>query len=218
MNDTTFYHYSNQQFIEKLGKLKDRNVLLLFGDGSAAFGCIGRIDDWVVTLLPAINITDLNFVQLRSTGSSLADDPILTSQLFIDSRDIIHIVEGPFIVPPLRAIATSDHPSINDQIARTEASVPIPGRQYCKLAEELQELAGQNVAIATLGGWTIGGKIVEIDHSLSLINIGDSLLPPLIIPNAVTIFGSVFPLGLRLSMNTVRIWSNLKALTQVILP
>ena len=213
MNDTPLYQYGNKHLIEKLGKLKNRDVLLLLLDGSATFGRIDRIDDWVVTILPTTSIPDQGFVQLRATGSSLAADPILASQLFIDSRNIIHIVEGPFTLSPLSTITTP-----NDQTARTEASVPIPGRQYCKLIEELQELAGQNVAISTLGGWTIGGKLVEIEHSLSLIHIGDSLLPPLIIPNTITIFGSVFPLGLRLSINTVKIWSNLKALTQVILP
>lgn len=212
MNDTPFYEYSNKQFIEKLGNLKSRNVLLLLLDGSATFGRIGHIDDWVVTILPALNISELNFVQFHSAQPTLVDHPILTSQLFIDSRDIAHIVEGPFILPPLSSTTNTSSDT------KAEASTPIPGRQYCKLAEELEELENQNVAIVTIGGWLIGGKIGKTDHALSLIKPGDALLPPLIQPNTLTIFGSAFPLGLRLSLSTAKVWSNLKVLTQIILP
>lgn len=211
MNDTPFYSYSNKQFIEKLGKLKDRNVLLLLLDGSAAFGRIGRIDDWVVIILPALDIPELNFVQVHSP---LVDHPILTSQLFIDSHDIAHVVEGPFTLPPLSSTTIPDTSSDT----KVEAGTPIPGRQYCKLAEELEELENQNVAIVTIGGWLIGGKIGKTDHALSLIKPGDALLPPLIQPNTITIFGSAFPLELRLSLSTAKVWSNLKVLTQIILP
>jgi hypothetical protein len=219
MNNTPFYEYSNKHFIEKLGKLKDRNVLLLLLDGSAAFGRIGRIDDWVVTILPALNISELNFVQFHSTHPILVDHPILTSQLFIDSHDIAHVVEGPFILPPLSSTTIPNTSSdTNEQIAKVEASTPIPGRQYCKLAEELEELENKNAAIVTLGGWLIGGKTGKTDHALSLIKPGDALLPPLILPNTITIFGLAFPQGLRLSQNTAKVWSNLKTLAQIILP
>lgn len=215
MNDTPLYPYSNKSFIEKLSKFKNRDVLLLLLDGSAAFGRIERIDDWTVTLLPATSIPEQTFVQL--CPAAFADQPILTSQLFIDSRSILHFVESSFILSPLSPLATPVSPS-PPTIPKTESNAPIPARQYCELAEELQELAGKNIAIMTLGRWILGGKFIKTERSISLITAGDSLLPPFVHPNRVTIFGAVFPLGLDLSIPPVRIWSNLKALTQIIVP
>lgn len=219
MNDTPFYAYSNKQLIEKLGKLKGRNVLLLLLDGSAAFGRIGRIDDWVVIILPALDIPELDFVQFHSTHPSLVDHSILTSQLFIDSRNVAHVVEAPFRFSPLSSATIPNISSdTNDQIVKAAASTPIPGRQYCKLAEELEELENENAAIVTLGGWIIGGKTGKTDHVFSCIKPGDALLPPLILPNTIIIFGLAFPQGLRITLSTAKVWSNLKTLAEIILP
>jgi hypothetical protein len=221
MSDTPLHHFCNREICGKLCELQDRNVLLLLIDGTAVFGRIGRIDDLVLSVVPAIGLAGLNFVQLRPPNSTLRL-PILVSQLLIDVCNVAHLVEGPFILPPLLfpLLSESDTPDSPDS-ATSQAERTISGadRQHCALIEELEVLQGQTCALVTLGGWIIGGQLGEIQRDcLSLMSAGTSFFPPLILPGTVTIFGPAFPHGIKRLSGPFRVWSNLKALTQTILP
>ncbi|MGI6091608.1 MAG: hypothetical protein ACOYD5_01240 [Negativicutes bacterium] len=234
MSKTPLHHLCNREFVKQLCDLKDRNVLLLMVDGSAVFGRIARIDDCVLSVVPPIGVTSLNFVQFRPPNGTLPL-PLIVSQIFIDVCDIAHVIEGPFIVSPLLPLLCSNGvttdstvppavQSIVEQITtgtqgmRSEASAVVPGRQQCELLEELCELEGQNIAITTLGGWTIGGQLGEIDDCVSVISTGTSIFPPTVFLGVVLVFGPAFPLGFIVLLETFRVWSNLRTLTQVILP
>lgn len=242
MSNTPLHHFCNREFVEQLCDLQDRNVLLLMVDGSAVFGRIARIDDCVLSVVPPIGVTALNFVQFRPPNGTLPL-PLILSQMFIDVCDIAHVIEGPFIFSPLfpflfpgalgaadgAAVGTPVPPavqSIIEQITtgaqgqglRSEPSAAIPGRQQRELLEELCELEGQNIAITTLGGWTIGGQLGEVDDCVALISTGTSIFPPIVFLGVVLVFGPAFPLGFIVLLGTFRVWSNLKTLTQVILP
>lgn len=222
MSDTPLHHFCNREICEKLCELQDRNVLLLLIDGSAIFGRIGRIDDLVLSVVPPIGITALTFVQLRPPNSNLTT-PILVSQIFIDICDIAHIAEGPFTTAPLifptTATTTITTEDSTTTTARTALAGSIVDRQQWCLIEELRRLEGQNSAIGTLGGWVIGGQLGEIHRDcLGLISTGTALFPPLIIAATITIFGPAFPRGVLPLVGPFRVWSNLKALTQMILP
>lgn len=235
MSTTPLHHLCNREFVEQLCDLRDRNVLLLMVDGSAVFGRIARIDDCVLSVVPPVGVTALNFVQFRPPNGTLPL-PLIVSQIFIDVCDIAHVIEGPFVFSPLfpliglggmvtaEAAVPPAVQSIVEQITtgtqglRNEPSSVIPGRQQCELLEELDELEGQNIAITTLGGWTIGGQLGEVDDCVSLISTGTSIFPPIVFLGVVLVFGPAFPLGFIVLLGTFRVWSNLKTLTQVILP
>lgn len=87
----------NRPFIEQLCLLEGSNVLLLLVDGTAVFGRIGLLDD-VVRILPALGVAGVAQVQVLPPNSTVV---ILASEVIIDAHDIIHIVEGPFLVSPI---------------------------------------------------------------------------------------------------------------------
>lgn len=233
MSNTPLHHLCNKEFVRELCDLRDRNVLLLMVDGSAVFGRIGFIDDCALSVVPPVGVTTLNFVQFRPPNPNLPL-PLIVSQLFIDVCDIAHVVEGPFLASPLlpligdlttaNSVASDTVQSIVSQITqgspamRTEEPTALADRIQRGLLEELCDLEGQNIAITTLGGWTIGGQLGEIDDCVSIISSGTSLFPPTVFLGVVLIFGPAFPLGFTVLIGTFRVWSNLKTLTQVILP
>lgn len=232
MSNTPLHHLCNREFVKELCDLRDRNVLLLMVDGSAVFGRVGHIDDCVLSVVPPVGVTALNFVQFRPPNPTLPL-PLIVSQLFIDVCDIAHVIEGPFIVSPLlpilgclgtNGIASDTVQSIVSQITqgnqamRTEPTVAATDRTQRELLEELCDLEGQNIAITTLGGWTIGGQLGEVDDCVSVISSGTSVFPPIVFLGVVLVFGPAFPLGFIVLIGTFRVWSNLKTLTQVILP
>lgn len=234
MSNTPLHHLCNREFVEQLCDLRDRNVLLLMVDGSAVFGRIARIDDCVLSVVPPVGVTALNFVQFRPPNPTLPL-PLIVSQIFIDVCDIAHVIEGPFVISPLLALigsaitatGTTISPavqSIVQQITegtgaqRNAPAAAVAGRQQCELIEELEELEGQNIAITTLGGWTIGGQLGEVDDCVSVISTGTSIFPPIVFLGVVLVFGPAFPLGFTVLLGTFRVWSNLRTLTEVILP
>ncbi len=93
-------HFCNREFIEELCELRERNVLLLFIDGSAAFGRIVSFDDYVIRLLPPIGIAGVSNVLFRPPNPTLGV-PILSGELLIDVCNVAHVVEGPFVTAPI---------------------------------------------------------------------------------------------------------------------
>lgn len=93
-------YFCNREFIEELCELRERNVLLLFIDGSAAFGRIVSLEDLVIRLLPPIGITGISNVLFRPPNPTLGA-PILSGELLIDVCNVAHVVEGPFVVAPI---------------------------------------------------------------------------------------------------------------------
>lgn len=236
MSATPLHHLLNKEFVEQLCDLKDRNVLLLMADGSAVFGRIARIDDHVLSVVPPVGVTNLNFVQFRPPNGTLPL-PLILSQIFIDVCNIAHVIDGPFIYSPLLPLFTLNNgaltadasvpasvQSIAQQIVsgqtgtRNTPSTIIPGRQQYKLIEELEDLEGQNIAITTLGGWTIGGQLGEVDDCVALFSTGTSIFPPIVFLGVILAFGPAFPFGFIVLLGTFRVLSNLKTLTQVVLP
>lgn len=234
MSNTPLHHLCNREFVEQLCELQDRNVLLLMVDGSAVFGRIARIDDCVLSVVPPVGVTALNFVQFRPPNGTLPL-PLILSQIFIDVCNIAHVIEGPFIFSPLFPIigpgaaaagiavppqvqAIAEQITAGTQGLRNDPSAVVAGRQQCELIEELEDLEGQNIAITTLGGWTIGGQLGEVDDCVALISTGTSIFPPIVFLGVVLVFGPAFPFGFIVLLGTFRVWSNLKTLTQVILP
>ncbi|MPM87824.1 hypothetical protein SDC9_134924 [bioreactor metagenome] len=64
----------------------------------------------------------------------------------------------------------------------------------------------------------MGGQLGEVDDCVALISTGTSIFPPIVFLGVVLVFGPAFPLGFIVLLGTFRVWSNLKTLTQVILP
>lgn len=217
MSNTPLPHLCNREFVCEIETLRERNVLLLLVDGTAVFGRIGRIFDCVISIVPPIGITGLNLVQLLPPNTSLGVT-LLVSQILIDLCNVAHVIEGPFLTSPLTpVIAASADPSAAQSTART-TSAPVTIRPQRELLDELCDLDGQNLGITTLGGWTILGVLGEVDDCVSLISSATTSFPPLFVIGAVTILGPAFPAGIIVLFGTFRVWSNLKTLTQVILP
>jgi hypothetical protein len=211
MSVTPLHGFCNRELLEELAKLRDRDVLLLLLDGTAIFGHLGRVEEWVISVVPPLSVTTPNLVQYRLPNPTMVS-PLLVSQLSINFCDIAHIVEGPFSESPL---ATDDTPLFYEDISPVG---PRTYRQRCELIDELTELRGQNAAYATLGGWIIAGQLDEVYDCIALISGATASLAPFIVAGTITILGPVFAGGFRFLTGTFRVWSNLKALTTIILP
>ncbi len=223
MANTPLHHFCNRELLEELADFRERNVLLLLIDGTAIFGRVGRIDDCVISMVPPVGCGTLNLVQYRPPNPTLAF-PLLVSQLFVDVCDLAHIVEGPFVFPPLTSPipppvafdSVGAPPPLAAQGVRLDEVGERPQRE---LICELEELEGQNIAIATLGGWIIAGQLGEVSrHCISVISTATTFFPPFFFIGFVTIFGPVFPGGFTVLPGTFRVWSNLCALTTVVHP
>jgi hypothetical protein len=106
-------------------------------------------------------------------------------------------------------------PTTGPQTSRTDDDAE---RQQWELICELRELEGQNVALATLGGWIIAGQLGDVHECISVISAATTFFPPFFFIGFVTIFGPVFPGGFTVFGGTFRVWTNLRALTTVVLP
>lgn len=222
MVDTALHHFCNRELVEELLEFRERNVLLLLIDGTAIFGRVARFDDCVISIVPPVGCGTLTLVQFRPPNPTLGF-PLLVSQLFVDVCNIAHIVEGPFVFPPLTTPFT--HPSLDGAaftppVAVESARATVAGeRPQRELFCELEELEGQNVAIATVGGWIIAGQLGEVRRRcISVISTATTFFPPFFFIGFVTIFGPVFPGGFSVFPGTFRVWTNLRALTEVVLP
>lgn len=60
--ETGLHHFCNREFCRALRDLRGYNFLLLLIDGSAVFGQIGRINDWVLGVLPPIGVPGVDKV------------------------------------------------------------------------------------------------------------------------------------------------------------
>ncbi|MDT8900452.1 hypothetical protein [Anaeroselena agilis] len=223
MANTPLHHFCNREILEELADFRERNVLLLLIDGTAIFGRVGRIDDCIISMVPPVGIGGLTLVQYRPPNPTLAF-PLLVNQLYVDVCNLAHIVEGPFLFPPLSApfppqgvldAAVPPGPPLAMSVRADEAGERPQRELFC----ELEELEGQNVAIATLGGWIIAGQLGEVSrHFISVISTATTFFPPFYFLGFVTVFGPVFPGGFTVLGGTFRVWSNLCALTEVVLP
>lgn len=213
---TPLHHFCNREFLEEIEELFERNVLVLMLDGSAVFGRITRIDDCVVTILPALGITGyyapaFPAVQFRPPNGTLVS-PLDVTEVNIDVCDIVAVIEGPFVISPLAevmSIRMDDTPSTTS---------PSPERRSDSLEEELREMEGQNIGVATLGGWMFSGQLGEVEDCVLLIGAATVNFPPIFIFGAIEVFGPAFPGGVVVLIGNFRAWVNLKTVVQVLVP
>lgn len=216
--NTPLHHFCNREFIEELDELIDRNVLLLMIDGSAVFGRISRICDCVVTVVPAIGITGyygqaFPFVQFRPPNGTLTN-PLEVSEVNIDVCDIAAAIEGPFVLSPLVTVNVNGIRA--DETPLT--TIPSPERRIDDLEEILHEFEGQNIGVATLGGWSFTGQLGEVEDCIVLIGTATANFPPTIVIGTLVVFGPAFPGGVIVLVGNFRAWVNLKAVVQVLVP
>lgn len=212
--DSPLHHYANRELAVELRQLRDRNVLLLLIDGSAVFGRIGRLDDCIVTVLPAVAIVGVTAVRFRPPNPTLPGVDILVSQFLVDVCDIAGVVEGPFIFPPISE--TGKAPGKYGAVQAKQGKNMT--RQQSEMIEELAELEGQNTGVIVVGGWVIGGQLGEVSDCVAIFGPGTSASPLLITLGAVNVFGPALVGGVQPMVGTFRAWVNLRALTGVLIP
>ncbi len=214
--DSPLHHYANRELAVELRQLRDRNVLMLLIDGSAVFGRLGRLDDNIVTVLPAVAIAGVTAVRFRPPNPTLPGVDILVSQFLVDICDIAGVVEGPFVFPPIsetgKAVSGGKYGS---QQAKTGKNM---NRQQSEMIEELAELEGQNTGVVVVGGWVIGGQLGEVFDCVAVFGPGTSASPLLVTLGAVNVFGPALVGGVQPMVGTFRVWVNLRALTGVLIP
>ena len=213
--DTPLHHYCNRGLASELRQLRDRNVLLLLIDGSAAFGRLGRLDDNVLEVLPAVGIVGVNTVRFRPPNPTLPAVDILLSELLLDVCNVVVVVEGPFVFPPISE-------TCKPPVAKYASSYPKTGkavvRQQNELICEMEEYEGQNVGVILVGGWAIGGLLGEVCDYVAVFGPGTTPAPLLIAMGAVNVFGPALVGGVQPMVGTFRAWTNLRALTGVLIP
>lgn len=214
--DSPLHHFANRELAIQLRQLRDRNVLLLLIDGSAVFGRLGRLDDCIVTVLPAVAIVGVAAVRFRPPNPTLPGVDILVSQFLVDICNIAGVVEGPFVFPP---ISDTGKPATGgkygaQQVKTTKAMV----RQQSEMIEELAELEGQNTGVVVVGGWVVGGQLGEVSDCVAVFGPGTTMSPLLITLGSVNVFGPALCGGVQPMVGTFRVWVNLKALTGILIP
>ncbi|MPN21023.1 hypothetical protein SDC9_168402 [bioreactor metagenome] len=213
---TPLHHFCNREFTEELEELVERNVLLFMLDGSVIFGRITRFCDCVATILPAIGINGyygqaFPFVQFRPPNGTLFA-PLTISEVDVDVCNIAAVIEGPFVLSPLAVVN-------GFRVGKTPlTATSFPERKVDSLEEELKELEGQNIGVSTLGGWTFGGQLGDVDDCIVLIGSATTNFPPALVIGSVVVFGPAFPGGSIVLTGNFHAWINLKAVVQVLLP
>jgi len=215
--ETPLHHYCNRELALQLRELRDRNVMLLLVDGSAVFGRLGRLDDCVINVLPAVGIPGVSAVRFRPPNPTLPGVDILLSEFLVDVCDIAAAIEGPFIFPP---ICEGGKPPVGKYTygPPKPKSVKPMVRQQCALVGELEEFEGQNVGVILIGGWVVGGLLGECSECLAVFGPGTTAAPLLITLGVVNVFGPALVGGGQPMVGTFRAWMNLKALTGVLIP
>ncbi len=214
--DSPLHHYANRELANELRQLRDRNVLLLLIDGSAAFGRLGRLDDNIVTVLPAVTIVGVTTVRFRPPNPTLPGVDILVSQFLVDVCDVAAVVEGPFVFPP---ISETGKPAGcgkygSPQAKHGKAMV----RQQSELIDELADFEGQSAGVVLMGGWVVGGQLGEVSECLAVFGPGTTSSPLLITLGAVNVFGPALVGGVQPMVGTFRTWANLRAITGLLIP
>ncbi len=214
--DTPLHCFCNRELAAELRSLRDRNVLLLLIDGSSVFGRLGRLEDRVITVLPAVSIVGVTAVRFRPPNPTLPGVDILVSEFLVDVCNIAIIVEGPFVFPPVSETGklVSGGKYCGQQTKAGKGMI----RQQSELIEELEELEGQNVGVVIIGGWVIGGQLGEVFDCVALFGPGTTAAPLLITIGAVNVFGPALVGGVLPMVGTFRAWVNLLALTGLLLP
>lgn len=213
---TPLHHFCNQEFIEEIEELVERNVLVFMLDGSVLFGRITRVCDCVVTIMPAIGINNyygsaFPFIEFRPPNGTLAV-PLAVSEVEVDACNIAAVIEGPFVLSPLAAV--------NGIMVRNAplTATSYPERRLHSLVEELKEVEGQNIGVTTLGGWTFSGQLGDVDECIILIGSATVNFPPALILGTVVVFGPAFPGGAIVLTGNFHAWINSKSVVQVLLP
>lgn len=212
--DSPLHHYANRELAVELRQLRDRNVMLLLIDGSAVFGRLGRLDDCIITVLPAVAIVGVTAVRFRPPNPTLPGVDILVSQFLVDICNIAGVVEGPFVFPPISETGkpAGKYGAMHAKTGKTMA------RQQSEMIGELEEFDGQNVGVVTVGGWVIGGQLGEVFDCVAVFGPGTSASPLLVTLGTVNVFGPALVGGVQPMVGTFRIWVNLKALTGILIP
>lgn len=214
--DTPLHHYCNRELAAEIRQLRERNVFLLLIDGSAVFGRMGRLDDNLVNILPAIGIGCVSSVRFRPPNPTLPSVDILVSEFVVDVCNIAVIIEGPFVFPPISE--TGKMPTGKYSYPPNKAGKAQITRQQCELISELAEFEGQNVGVVLIGGWVIGGQLGDVLECVAVFGPGTSASPLLITLGSLNVFGPALVGGLQPMVGTFRAWVNLKALTGMLIP
>ncbi|MDR3564829.1 MAG: hypothetical protein P4N59_25820 [Negativicutes bacterium] len=215
--DSGLHHFCNREFCRALRDLRGHNFLLLLLDGSAVFGQIGRVDDWVVSMLPVIGVPGANSAFFHPANDTPAPLDIPLSEVLVDVCDIAAAVEGRFVVPPLSEGFAPVPMPIDPNLAPKFTPYPI-ARQQGRLLDELAEFKDQNGGVLLLGGWVIAGQLGEVCDCMTLIGTATITAPILVTTGALNIFGPAVPGGMLSLCGKYRAWVNLKTLTSILLP
>jgi hypothetical protein len=219
--ETGLHHFCNREFCRALRDLRGYNFLLLLLDGSAVFGQIGAINDWVLSVLPPIGVPGVNKVLFRPANGVEGPLDIPLGEMLVDLCDIAAAIEGRFAVPPLRTAFTPPPVPIQADVVPQFKPYPIMRqltRQQERLLEELARFNGQDGGVGLLGGWVIGGLLGEVCDCMTLIGTATIEAPILITLGALNIFGPAIPCGMLSLCGKYRAWVNLKTLTSVLMP
>jgi hypothetical protein len=208
----------NREFCRALRDLRGFNILALIADGSAVFGRLEAIDDWVAFILPAAGITGVVTVRYRPPSVPLVPD-ILLSEMLVDVCDIVAVIEGPYLVSPL---SKSDAQLVGALPVETKAAVmvkPNMTRQQQTLVDVIDDFSGQNLGLLLLGGWVIAGQVGDMCDYLTLTGPSTvTSVPPLLILGSLNIFGPALEGGALNLYGTYRALANLKTMLGTMFP
>ncbi|MDR3591897.1 MAG: hypothetical protein P4N41_19760 [Negativicutes bacterium] len=215
------HHFCNREFCRALRDLRGYNFLLLLIDGSAVFGQIGAMSDWVVGILPPVGVPGVNQVLFRPANGVQEPLDIPLCEMLLDICDIAAMIEGRFAVPPLSAAFTPTPLPVQANVVPQFKPYPIMRqmtRQHEKLLEELVRFNGRDGGVGLFGGWVIGGLLGEVCDCMMLIGTGAVESPLLVTLGALNVFGPAIPGGMLSLCGKYRAWVNLKPLTSVLVP
>jgi len=218
------HQFCNRDFCRAMKDLRGFNVLVLLIDGSAVFGRLEAIDDWVVYILPAAGISGVVTVRYRPPNVAFVPDILLTEML-VDLCDIVAVVEGPYLVSPLSKgdavpAGTAATPVLTPkQAAKANMANMTNTRQQQTLVDILEDFEAQNLGILLLGGWVIAGQVGEACDCVAVVGPATvTSVSPFLVLGALNIFGPALNGGLLTLFGTFRALVNLKTMMGTMFP
>jgi len=215
------HQFCNRDFCRALKDLLGFNVLLLLLDGSAVFGRLEAIDDWVVYVLPAAGVTGVVTVRYRPPNVAFVPD-ILLSEMLVDLCDIIAVVEGPYLASPLSKgdaaiVAAASAPNLTPkQSAKANMTYT---RQQQTLVDVLEDFQAQNIGLLLMGGWVIAGQVGGTDDCVALIGPATvTSTSQFLVLGGLNIFGPALDGGALTLYGTYRSLVNLKTMMGTMFP
>lgn len=170
-----FSDIKNECLIKELQRELNTDILLFGLDGHTYFGNLQSIDDCRVAVLTGATEATNTDVEILTAGGELFDEATI---LYIDLWSVVAkgtgIASDPIASPNYCGYGSAQAPRPATLTVCEEDS---DRQESHNLIRRLRRMVGDNVAIATLGGFLFEGILGDVEDELATLVVNDILVP-----------------------------------------